>query len=427
MVPRPARYTLLSSLGLALLAGRGLDRSLSPMRFWGGLAVAVLIGVSAWIWSLSLVRDPLFRTGMEAGTLPLRLGTAALFWGLSLAAVICWRVKLVGPWAPLLVLAIELGGLFYLGPVAWGWSIGLPDTSPVLRQLGSDAATGLVAGRLQNLPVLAGRSAAVPALGIAPPPPGFLLESALLPPGRLRAEDRRWQNRLGITDGIWAEPDDVAGLPPGAEVSDPALARLFPRSTGQAAEGRWKQVHYPPPLPFAWVALRAFEVGGWEPLFATLSQHDQPGEAWFVHGDGPPEVKSRHVLADFVTGQLMPRAVPVELGRSASRAEVKVVDARTMDVEHDGTCYLILRRTFDPGWLYRIDGKTARPVLKVNGGLQCIPVTGTGPSHVTLAYQPAAIWTGGVLSALATAAALLVLTVDMASTYRTAGRPVQSP
>ncbi len=41
----PARYTLLTSLGLALLAGRGLDRSIAPRRFWGGLTLAIGIGV----------------------------------------------------------------------------------------------------------------------------------------------------------------------------------------------------------------------------------------------------------------------------------------------------------------------------------------------------------------------------------------------
>ena len=52
----PSRYTLLTSLGLALLAGRGLDHSVTPHRFWVGLALAIAGGAAVWRWSLYWTR-----------------------------------------------------------------------------------------------------------------------------------------------------------------------------------------------------------------------------------------------------------------------------------------------------------------------------------------------------------------------------------
>src|ERR1700751_4798916 len=43
----PARYTLLTSLGAAILAGEGFDRSISALRFRLGLAAAIVFGGSA--------------------------------------------------------------------------------------------------------------------------------------------------------------------------------------------------------------------------------------------------------------------------------------------------------------------------------------------------------------------------------------------
>ena len=57
----PARYTLLTSLGLSLLAGCGLDRSITPARFRVGLIVALVIGAASWVWSVAWIRDPLFQ------------------------------------------------------------------------------------------------------------------------------------------------------------------------------------------------------------------------------------------------------------------------------------------------------------------------------------------------------------------------------
>ena len=175
---------------------------------------------------------------------------------------------------------------------------------------------GLVAGRLQNLPAWTGQVAAYPMLGIAPPPPNYLLESAMTASGNLTAGNLRWQRRFGVTHGVWAESDDIRGTEVLAEEADPVLGRILQYSKQESQGARWKLVRYPEPLPFAWVALRAFEVGGWEPLFTTLTLRDQPGEAWFIHGEGSPEAefRSKHSLEDFVAEDLTPRALNIEFG-----------------------------------------------------------------------------------------------------------------
>jgi len=421
----PARYTLLTSLGLILLAGRGLDCSISPIRFWGGLTGAIVLGIGSWIWSIALCRDPLFQSSVGSSTLFLKIGSAAVFWCLGLITIIAWRHGSVGSWGPLLILAIELCSLFYLGPISWGWSAGLPQGSPMLERLAREPGVGLIAGRLQNLPALTGQVAAYPMLGITAPPPNYLLESALTPPGNLTAGNLRWQRRFGVTHGVWMESDNTRGTVVLAELTDPTLERMLSAFRPVTQDTRWNLVRYPESFPVAWIALRAFEVGNWESLFATLTAEDRVGEAWFIHGDGPPEaeVKSRRSLENSAAKDLMPRALTIELGTPAQTARVKARDALTLVVEHDGTCYLVVRRTYYPGWFYQINGGPERPVLKVNGGLQCVPLTGSGTSRVTFSYRPSRQRVGAAISLGSTAAALVVLIGGLVRGPRRASSP----
>jgi len=348
---------------------------------------------------------------------------AGVFWCLSLIAIIAWRSGSVGSWAPLTILAVELCGLYYLGPVSWGWSAGLPQASPMLERLAREPGVGLVAGRLQNLPVLTGQVAAYPMLGIRPPPPNYLLESATTPPGNLPAENLRWQRRFGVTHGVWMEGDDTRGTVVLTELTDRALERMLSAFRPVRQGTRWRLVRYPESFPVAWMALRAFEVGSWESLFATLTTEDRAGEAWFIHGEGPPEVRSRHSLEDFVAKNLTPRTLDIKLCAPAQTAQVKAWDDRTLVVEHDGTCYLVVRRTYYPGWFYQINGGPERPVLKVNGGLQCVPLTGAGTSRVTFGYRPPGQRVGAAISLGSTAAALVVLIVGLVRGPRRANSP----
>ncbi len=102
---------------------------------------------------------------------------------------------------------------------------------------------------------------------------------------------------------------------------------------------------------------------------------------------------------------------------------MKPWDEQTWVVEHDGTCYLVVRRTYYPGWFYRINGGPERPVLKVNGGFQWEPLTGSGTSRVTFGYRPPGQRVGAAISLGSTAAALVVLIVGLAKGARRANFP----
>jgi hypothetical protein len=388
----PARYTLLTSLGLVLFAGRGLDlgRSISPRRFWGALALAVAFGGVAWWWSLRLAQDPEFRAALGEDTLVARFAGTGLAWALGLAATVAWRLGRVGAWAPVALAAVELAVLFFVGPSWWAWDARLPGSSPVLRRLVEAGETGLVAGRLLNVPVDAGLTTAFPNLGIVPPPPNYLLEPAMRPPGTNNAVERRWQRRFGVTHGIWAADDDVVGMEVLAVMPDPGLDRVMASVPRLHGRGPWKLVRDPGAFPAARVALRVREADGWGPLYTTLSHGDLADEAWFLAEDGAPRLT----------------------GPPAGTARVRSWDRRAAVVEHDGSCVLILRRTYYPGWSYRIDGGPEHPVLKVDGGLHGIPLAGSGIHRVEVRYRPTGLRQAVRISMAALGAAVLVLLVD---------------
>jgi len=387
----PARYTLLTSLGLALLAGRGLDRTLAAWRFWGGLALATLVAGLAWGWSIHWASRADFQAGLGADTIATRFGAAGLAWILGAGAIIGWRKKRLPSWAPVGVSLLELASLFFLGPVRWSWTIRLPEASPVLQQLATLPDVGLVAGRLLNLPVDAGLATAYPNLGITPPPPNYLLESTTLPPGQNTESERRWQRRLGATYGVWGSGDDVRGTEVLAEIADPALDRVM-RGVSilkSGGLGPWKLVRIPNSFPSAWIARRIREAPTWGRLYTELSCADAALEAWFLSED-------------------LPSPLPDRLARAAS---IKSWDGETAIVEHDGACILILRRTFYPGWVYRINDGPEQPVIKVNGGLHGVPLAGSGTSRIGLVYRPTGLKQAAAVTLAALAAAIAVCSV----------------
>jgi hypothetical protein len=394
----PARYTLLTSLGLAVLAGRGLDYTVSKRRFQVGLALAMVVGVLAWAWSIHWARRSDFQMGLGMDTLAIRFGAAGLAWVLGTISIVGWRLKRLGPWAPFIVAVVELGGLYFLGPVWWHWTIHLPEASPVLQKLAALPDAGLVAGRLLNLPVNAGRASAFPTLGITPPPPNYLLEPATLPPGQNTEPERYWQRRFGVTHGVWGTGDDIRGTEILAEIPDPVLDRIMGcipilRTGGL---GPWKLVRVPNPFPSAWIARRIHNASGWGQLYAELSRTEAQDEAWFLPEDSPPSFPDQ----------------------VAHAAQVESWNGQTAVVKHDGSCILILRRTYYPGWMCRVNDGPAQPVLKVDGGMQGIQIFGSGTSRVTTHYQPTGLRQAMVISAAAVGAAVLVLAVA-------AGRPLR--
>lgn len=415
----PGRHQLLPALGLALLAGRGLDRTLDRRRFALGLGLAVVLGVLGWAWTVVWVgRHPEIGQAHGPSTLPLRWLGSALAWLAALVVVVAWRIGRVGPWAPIATAALELAALYYVGPTTWGQAVD-PAASPILQRLlqEPDAPSTLVAGRLQDLPVRLGLTAAYPVLGITAPPPNYLLERAAdTPPALTLDVDRRWQRRFGVGYGVWAADDPVDG--PGItrllDAEDPVLERLLPTALPAPRRQRWQLVRYDAPAPPARVVTAAREVVAWGPLYARLSRADLDADtAWFLSDDVPAGV--RRTRPSGLT--LRPdQDSALDLGPTATAASY---DPQTGTVTHDGSCLLILRRTWYPGWSARINGRPDEvPLTPVNGGLQALVLRGSGPSRIELIYRPTARALWAAVSILAGLGALATIGLGLVDARR---------
>ena len=258
-----ARYTLLTSLGVALVAGEGLDRTISPARFRLGLAAAIVSGgcaaSAAALWASRADVHLRSTFGIPDGFL-----WALLAWAIAPAVVLAWRAGRIGGWAPLGAAALELGILYYAATTQWGWSIAIPAESPVLSELTRQESLGLVGGDVVNLPLRAGLATAFPYIGFAHPDANKVLVSAQERLLRSRAHPapdsaeamilKRWLRRCGVTHLVDSHP--AAGAV-GEELGrwrDPALDRIIHHEVGEPATRSWSIVRVDDPFPEARVA-----------------------------------------------------------------------------------------------------------------------------------------------------------------------------
>lgn len=383
----PGRYTLLTCLGLSLLAGRGFDRLVSARRFWTGLALAAAFGAVAGAWGYSWLFRPDVRLWLGDHDRAYHLAAGAVAWGVALAAVVAWRMGRLGPWGPFAAAAVELGLLYYHSPTPWGWSVPLPQGSPALRRLMQEPEVGLVAGRLLNIPVRAGLTTAYPDLGITAPPPNYLLGPSVYPTPPA-PESLPWLARFGVTHGIWEGPTPFRR---DAEVlflgEDRALNEVRTKDPSLSGPRVWRVERYPGAAPPAHVALRVREAADWYELYPALSKAEVRDEVWYGRVDRPPEGPG-------------PRARSARLLRW---------DGRSGEVEHDGTCDLVIRRTYYPGWTARLDDGPEAPVARADGGLQAVRIPGAGRTRIMVRYRPRPLAAGATLSGLAIGAALAAL------------------
>jgi hypothetical protein len=382
----PARYAIVASFGLALLAGHGFDRTLRWPRFSGGLGLSLVLAFAAFGWGALWTTRPEFRASFETEPLIVRLGPAALVWVAALVVLVAWRRGRLPDAMLLLLTGLELGTLYYTMTTEWGWAVPLPSASPVLSRLAEKPSVGRVGGATGDLPIRAGLTTASPYLGFALPPPHRILESA---GDRQLANDpvaRRWLRRFGVTHTIWDGPLPVR---PGDVVefrgADLALDRLAYRPPGTPARREWRVVRLPEPFPFARAATRAFTAPDRSSLLDRLGRHDALDEAWYLTGESPRS-----------TGKPWARSAHVERG-----------DGHGALVEHDGTCDLVVARTYYPGWTSQVGTGPEQPVHRVDGGLQAVRLEGPGPSHVRFRYRPTALSVATASSSASVVVALL--------------------
>lgn len=391
----PARYTAVTSLGLCLLAGRGLDRAVGSGRFRVGLILGVVFGAGAFAWAAALpVWRPEFRRCLDDMGLMSRLGLAGATWAVGLAVVIVWRRGLIGGWVLMLMTAVEVGAFYHLGGTThWGWSVALPESSPVLERLAREPGVGRVGGAIDNLPVRAGLATGNPYTGFHLPPPNPLLNGVQDHRAVGDPVATRWLRRYGVTHQVW----DVAGPVSAGEVvflgTDPALDVLAYRPPGSSEKRSWRIIRLPQPFPEARVALQARVAPDRATLIEALSRSDAANEAWYLAGEAPPEAPG-------------PRAGAARLVRW---------NGLEGEVEHDGVCDVVVTRACYPGWRVQIDDGSERAASSADGGLLAVRLAAKSPGSVTRSrvafrYRPNGIGLAAAASAIAVIAALIVVT-----------------
>jgi hypothetical protein len=396
----PARYTAVTSLGLALLAGRGLDRAVPAFRFRAGLVLAVLFAAGSFAWALALpLTRPAFRPCLDDAGLAARLGLAALTWAAGFGAVAAWRRGALGPWAPLLLTAAEMGAFFYLGGTTdWGWSVRLPEASPVLSRLVREPGAVRVGGVLDNLPVRAGLTTATPYTGFPLPLPYPVLKAVQERRATADPAAVRWLRRYGVTHLVSDTPSAEAAGPVDFRGPDPALDRLAYRPPGLPERRTWRLIQLLSPFPEARAALRPVTAPDRSALLDALSRSLAPDEAWYLPGDAPSAPRTP----------------------AARSARVVRWDGLSGAVEHDGSCDLVLTRAHYPGWLARVDSGPERPASRADGGLLAVRLDGSGVSRVSFRFRPNGLALSAAVSSAAVASGLAVLAWGLT---RSPGRP----
>jgi hypothetical protein len=388
----PARYTAVTSLGLCLLAGRGLDRSLAPGRFRLGLLLAVVFGAGAFAWAAGLpVWRPEFRRSLDDAGLIGRLGLAGLTWAVGVAAIALWRRGTLGAWVLIVLTAVEVGAFYHRGGTTrWGWSVALPESSPVFERLAREAGSRRVGGVIDNLPVRAGMAAGNPYTGFHLPPPAPLLNG--IQDRRVVGDPTavRWLRRYGVTHQVWDVPVGASAGEVIFTSADPALDILAYRPAGLPEKRSWRIVRLADPFPEARVALRARVAPDRATLIDTLSRSDATEEAWYLAGEAPADSQ----------------------GPRAGEARVVRWNGLEGEVEHDGVCDVVLTRAFYPGWVVQAGDGPERPASSADGGLLAVRLDSTSPGSVTRSriafrYRPNGAGPASLASAIAVGSALI--------------------
>ncbi len=379
----PGRYVLISSLGLSLFAGAGLDRAAEPVPIRRGMALAWTCALAAMAWTAYWSLRPEHQRILGGTRLLLVIAMAAFCWVGASVLLLAWRRGRIGFWLLLLATAAELGVLYYTSTTVWGWAVHLPEESAVLARLAAEPDGARVAGLVHNLPVFAGATPLFPYTGLAAPPPHPELELATRRSDAFSAAGAARLARYGTTHGIWDGPVDPSKAEILLESEDSVLDRVVYKPPGAPAHPRWRLVRYADPFPTARAAIRVRTAPSERALVSGVSFDQDRQAVWYRAGDQPPPAP----------------------GPLATTASVLSWDGRTAVVEHDGTCDLVIHRTYYPGWMASVNGLAERPVARAELGVQSVRLEGRGPSRVDFVYRPTGL---RVSSAIALAAGAMI-------------------
>ena len=285
---------------------------------------------------------------------------------------------------PFLATALELTLLFHHGTTPSGWPVLLPDDSPALRPVAARPGAGLVAGELQDVPVRVGLTTAYPNIGDLRP------AAQLSARGIDPADERTRVLRPGST--VRGDARDLRGAEPSSSGARSSTSALTPPSMHPARQGGHRGAEdlasrgVPSTSPPARSRTGPASCPVGPGSTGEISKPLDPDEVVFLESDAPPAPPVRRRAARLIRW-----------------------DGRSGEVEHDGTCDLILRRTYAPGWQARIDDGPEFAVIPADGGLQSIRLPGAGLTRVSVRYRPPLLNIGVSVSLAALGLAGLVI------------------
>jgi hypothetical protein len=387
------RYTLLASLALAMLAGSVAGQHASGPRLGAGLFIACCLGLAAIAWGTFWSRSPVVASSLPAESIPWSIGVSIMAWIVGLILVTAWWRSKLGPSVLFLATSLELAVLFHQAPARWGWAGRWRiEKSPVLKKFVAEPEVGLIAGvEANNLTVPLGIPPATPYLGFLLHPPHFILQHQGSKQPVDQPEFARWGRRFGVTHGIyrqWTLP--ASGTETRLIVDDPVLNLLSAQKYAMyrdATDLRWRLERYPGAFPPVRVLLHARVVDDWPALFESLTKDDHRDEVTYMKAGSPPQ------------GQ----------GPRASKAHLVSWNGTEAVVEHDGTCDVVFRRGWYPGWFFRTNDGPEQPVYQADGGLQAVRLYGEGPSKIHFRYRSAWWLISAPISLAASVGAIIVL------------------
>jgi hypothetical protein len=346
--------------------------------------------IGAFLWAIGWTnthRDLLAEIGGGAG-LAKRLGLAVFTWGLAFFLVARARQRHKGYIASLILLiSVELGAFYYLGGTTrWNWPVAIPESSPVLNMLLRDPGVVRVGGPLDDLPVRAGLTTAALYTGFPLLPPNRALKAAQ-ERRTIDTDSLNLLRRCRVTHVVWDTPlSDQAGSVI-FEGADPALDAIVYRPPGSPAKRKWRVVRLNDVFPEARVAA--------------------PAAAATKSGDLVNPLSVRHTQDE---AQLTPGGASQPIGSlRAQSARVIRWDGLSGEVEHAGTCDLILTRAYYPGWVAKVGNLPEQPVAMAEGGLTAIRLQGAGVSRVVLQFRHGGFFSAAVVSVAAIALATAVI------------------
>jgi len=399
----PGRYGVLAHFGLALAAARGWGR-------WpnSGSFVAILATFIGSAWFLrGFLSQPLIAPGVGA-KLPVVETTAELagftdprIFIVALVSFYLFSIlilmSLTRPKLKVLLFLLatcELTYFYFAGPTRWGWSLGLPGSSPLLTRLAEESADGpvMVGGKLDNVPVTAGATTAAAYFGVKMPPANESLKTIIevTTSSINRTHGAKEKNpflSIGVRYSIvGVRPSPGSWIEGGKAFPNDPLSEAIPK-TMPGPRTLYLTDHLRPDsnLP-AW----AYTARGFAIVRDHFSAFDQ-----LLANPTIAAFERQHEIQrdDFISlGLLSPERLDTEATVTADRSHL------ALTVRHSRTALIILRRTFDEGWR-AIDESTGKeyPILPVFGGIQAIvvPRGGADPqmteTKIRLIYRPASL------------------------------------